>query len=189
MMKSLPVAFTKINPAMIVAAAMLISCGDSQPPNLLVNPGFEELTKNGRPAAWRAAQHAGKIAYTYELDAETVFDGVHSYKIEQYAEQAYGIVKQIRQLPDEQNKAFSFTAMLKTKDVAPGMGLKLTVNCIGNNSRILKQYLSEPTNGTTDWQKVTLEGDIPKGTVKLDIGIMLGTFGVGWVDETYLGVY
>ena len=143
---------------------------------------------NKRPVAWRAAQHAGKIAYTYELDTEIAFDGMRSYRIEQYADQAYGIVKQILVLPDKQHNAFSFTAMLKTKDVAAGMGLKLVVNCIGKRNWILKQYQSESTNGTTDWQKVTLEGDIPKDTVKLDVGIMLGSLGVGWVDEAYLGV-
>jgi hypothetical protein len=113
---------------------------------------------------------------------------MQSYRIEQHADQVFGIVKQHVVLPDKESKTFLFTAMLKTKDVAAGRGWRLVLNCRAKNSRILKQFQSEPMNGTTDWKKVTLEGDLPKGTVKVDAGIMLQSVGIGWVDDTYLSV-
>jgi hypothetical protein len=171
-----------------VATVPLVSCTNLQPPNLLVNSGFEELRENEKPVAWGASQHAGKMAYSHAIDTEIVFNDMHSYKMEQHADQAYGIVKQMVLLPDKKSKTFSFSAMLKTQDVAAGMGWRLVLNCIGESNGILKQYQSEPMNGTTDWQKVTLVGDIPKGTVKFGTGIMLGSLGAGWVDDAHLSV-
>lgn len=169
-------------------AVLLASCTSPKAPNLLVNSGFEELTKRQKPIAWVASQHAGKIAYTHKVDTEVVYDGLQSYRMEQHAKQTYGLVMQSVTLPDYENKTFSFTAMLKTKEVAAGNGWKLVLNCKTVSSRILKQYQSEPMNGTTDWQTVTLEGAIPKGTVKFDVGIMLMSMGTGWVDNVYLSV-
>ena len=171
-----------------IATAMLVSCTEPLPPNLLLNSSFEELTEKQKPVAWRTGQHAGKAAYKLKIDTEVAFDGKQSYRVEQYAEQAYGIVKQSLVLSDRKSKTFSFTAMLKTKDVAAGNGWKLVLNCKGRNNNILKQFQSEPTNGTTDWQKMSLEGDIPKGTVKFGAGIMLMSQGTAWVDATYLSV-
>jgi hypothetical protein len=171
-----------------IATAMLVSCTEPMPPNLLLNSSFEELTEKQKPVAWGHSQHAGKVAYTYQIDTEVAFDGMQSYRIEQYAKQAYGIVKQSLVLSDRKSKTFSFTAMLKTKDVVAGNGWKLVLNCRGSNNNILKQFQSEPMNGSTDWQKVSLEGDIPKGTVKFGVGIMLMSQGAAWVDATYFSV-
>ncbi len=171
-----------------VATALLVSCSSPQPPNLLINPGFEEQKENKKPLAWKTAQHAGKIAYKYDVDSEVVGEGVQSYRIEQYANQTYGIVKQTVVLPDGENRTFSFTAMLRVRGVAPGAGLQLVLNCRDSNTRIVKQYKSLPLSGTANWQKVTLEGDIPKGTAKFGVGIMLGSVGTGWMDDIYLGV-
>jgi hypothetical protein len=171
-----------------IATAMLVSCAESIPPNLLLNSSFEELTEKQKPVAWRPSQHAGKVAYTYQIDTEVAYDGKQSYRVEQYAEQAYGIVRQSLKLSDRKSKTFSFTAMLKTKDVVAGDGWKLVLTCRGRNNNILKQFKSEPMNGSTDWQKVILEGDIPKGTVKFVVGIMLSSQGTAWVDAAYLSV-
>jgi hypothetical protein len=174
--------------ACVATAALLVSCTNSQPVNLLVNPGFEELTEKQKPVAWRTSQHAGKTAYKYEIDSEVVFDEMHSYRIEQHIDQAYGMVQQSVVLPDKESKTFLFTAMMKTKDVAAGRGWLVSLTCKNGNNSILKQFQSEPMIGTTDWQKVTLEGDIPKGTVKFSVGILLGSLGTGWVDDTSLSV-
>lgn len=171
-----------------VATALLASCSKPQPPNLLVNSGFEEQLENKKPVAWRTVQHAGKAAYKYDVDAEVFVEGIKSYRIEQYAKQAYGMVKQTVVLPEGENKTFSLTAMLKVKDIAVGEGLKLVLNCRGSGNAILKQYKSPPLTGTADWLKVTLEGEIPKGTVRFGVGIMLQSVGVAWVDDTYLSI-
>jgi hypothetical protein len=178
-----------------IATSMFVSFAESKPANLLINPGFEELTEKQRPVAWKNSQHAGVRAYSYAIDKEEVFEELQSYRIEQNADQVYGMVKQFVASPDRKSKTFSFTAMLKTKDIDAGtsrdygaVGFKLVINCIDANRATLKQYKSDPITGSTDWQKVTLEGDIPKGTVKFSIGIMLLSVGVGWVDATYFGV-
>ena len=171
-----------------VAASLLGSCADPGPPNLLVNPGFEDLLENQKPIAWRTSQHAGTVAYNYAIDTHDVVEGKHSYKIEQHADQYYGIVKQTVALADRKRKTFLYTAMLKTKDVEPGSGLQLVVNCKGKNYSVLKQYQSESVVGNTDWQKITIEGDIPKGTIEFNVGIMLGTLGVAWIDDTSFSV-
>lgn len=167
---------------------LLISCANQEPNNLLVNPGFEERNDKQKAVAWTTSQHAGKEAYKYELDSDVSFQGKQSFRIEQYADQAYGIVRQTSVLPGSENKNVIFTAMLKTEDVVAGKGLRLVLNCRAENSRILKQFQSEPLGGTTDWEKVTLEGAVPEGTVKVDAGIMLQSLGVGWVDDAHLSI-
>lgn len=166
----------------------LAACDFYEPTNLLINPDFEELTKKKTALGWQTGQHAGEKAYNYDLDSEVVFEGKYSFRIEQYKDQVYGIVSQPTLLPDRKNKKFTFTAMLKTKDVKVGDGWRLVVNCKAEDSYILKQYQSEPLNGTTEWQKVTLEGEIPEETTKLDSGIMLQSLGTGWADNVDLRV-
>lgn len=172
----------------MITTPLFVSCVNDGPQNLLLNPGFEERADNQKPVAWTVSQHAGKKAYKYELDTDVFSQGKQSFRIEQYTDQAYGLVKQTSVLPGTENRNVIFTAMLKADDVDSGKGWRLVLNCRAENSRVLKQYQSESLDGTTDWKKVTLEGEIPEGTVKFDAGIMLQSQGTGWVDDVYLGV-
>ena len=79
-------------------------------------------------------------------------------------------------------------AMLKSRDIKEGKGFRITLTCLGKGGRVLKQYKSEPVIGTSDWQRVVLEGDIPRGTISLRAGILLQSIGTGWVDDAHLVV-
>lgn len=174
--------------SVLIAIPLHVGSDPVQSDNLLVNPEFEERKENQRLAAWSFSQHAGKGAYKFDLDTAAAFKGSQSLRFEQYADQAWGIVRQDIALSEEESERFSFTAMLKTRDIAEGRGWRLTLTCLGKGGRVLKQYKSESLNGTNDWKRVVLEDAIPKGTTTLRAGIILQSVGTGWVDDAYLGV-
>lgn len=185
-----PMSLSKLIVAISVSVALLlhVGCGQSDPDNLLANPGFEERDGNQRPAGWSLAQHAGSDAYKFNFDKGVVFSGNQGFRFEQYADQAYGILKQEVELPEGKGERFSFAAMLKSRDIEDGRGLRLTLTCLGSGGRVLKQYKSEPLHGTNEWQRVVLEGAIPKGTNSLRAGVLLQSIGTGWVDDARLVV-
>ncbi|GAB5452560.1 MAG: hypothetical protein Hals2KO_28880 [Halioglobus sp.] len=172
----------------LLTAPLQANSAEQEPANLLENPGFEERKANQNAVAWSAKRHAGSTAYKFDLDTVVFFKGKQSYRIEQHADQDYGMVKQKVMLPNKKAERFTFSAMLKTQGIVDRIGWRLTVNCLAKSGRVLEQFQSEPLHGTNDWQKITLEEDLPKGTARIDVGIILQSIGTGWVDEAYLAV-
>jgi len=162
---------------------LLAGCDNYNPTNLFKNPSFEKISKRNQATSWYSGQHAGRKAYKMAVDSSISFEGKNSFKIEQFTDQVYGVVEQPVILPKRINKRFVFSAMLKTKDVKPGDGWRLIINCRAKDGFIIKQYQSTPLTATTDWQKVTIEEDIPPETVKIDAGAILQSLGSAWIDQ------
>jgi len=173
---------------LITSTLFLTSCDDYKSVNTFKNPSFETTRENKPTIAknWFSSQHAGVTAYNFQVDNTVAHTGKSSFKVHQFRDQVYGMVRQHVRLPKPNNKTFVFTAMLKTKDIIAGDGWRLVVNCRAEDGYINKQYQSEPITGTKDWTKVELKGLIPEGTVKLEAGIMLQSLGTGWVDDVDL---
>jgi hypothetical protein len=186
--KEMPVSRLIVAFTLFLGLPLYAGCSDDQPDNLLTNPGFEERDEHQRAAGWSLAQHAGRDAYKFDFDKAAAASGNLGFRLEQYADQAYGVVKQEVELPEGKGERFRFAAMLKSRDIKERKGLRITLTCLGKRGRVLKQYKSEPLIGTNDWQRVVLEGDIPKGTISLRAGILLQSIGTGWVDDAHLVV-
>jgi len=172
-----------LKPISLLLLVLLVACDTYKPHNLLINPSFEEADENKTATGWKTGQHFGNKAYNLNVDTETSSHGKNSYRVEQFADQIFGIVDQEITLPERENKKFVFSAMLKTENVAEGDGWRLVINFKETDGYIIKQTQSDAFVGTSDWQKVTLEGNLPKGTTKVAVGAMMQSFGTGWVDE------
>jgi len=152
---------------------------------VLVNSGFEQPTD--RPTGWRVSQHAGAVAYETGLDDQVFAEGRHSFRMKRLTPQVYGLVDQIVSAPRSGGRSMRLSAMLRTEEVGP-MGWMLVVNFLGESDGILGQARSEPMSGTKDWQRVSLEHEVPTGTVRLAVGAMLLDSGTGWVDQVTLSL-
>jgi len=173
--------------SIIAIPLFAVACTPSEPKNSLKNSGFEQEHPKNQAKGWYAGQHAGEDAYIMQLDSNIFFEGKSSFGIEQYKEQVYAVVEQSVRIPKGKHKKFIFSAMLKTENVEPGEGWKLVVNCREEDGYIAKQYQSSiALTATTDWQKVTIEADIPENTIKIDVGAMLQSKGKAWIDNANL---
>ncbi|MCB1878124.1 MAG: hypothetical protein KDH88_19285 [Chromatiales bacterium] len=152
----------------------------------LQNPGFEDFPT--RPVGWRTTQHAGEIAYEFEIDSEDAASGEQSFRMTCTVQQVYGLIDQKVAIgPAEQPRKMHLSAKMKSKDIGP-RGWMLVVNFLGPRNAIISQVRSQHVSGTNDWKTVVLDKPIPDRTEALSVGVMLLDFGIGWVDDVQLDV-
>jgi hypothetical protein len=145
------------------------------------NPSFEELGTGRFPAkGWTLGQHVGVFAYKMSVDSTDAASGSRSFRIERFAEQAFGSVSQFVSIPPGTSK-LRVWADLRTS-VADGDGWVLFVN---TNSRlgIVDQFRSVALTESTKWQRVVLDVPVTKEVTDIKLGAMLLGGGTGWVDS------
>jgi hypothetical protein len=152
----------------------------------ITNAGFEESDGNNWAAGWTTIQHAGEVAYRFTLDSIRPFSGQSSARIEQFAQQEFGLFKQVIDARPLAGKRMKLSAQLRADKIqAGGAGLYLRVD--GPGDVILgNDFTSGATAGTHGWKPFRAVIDIPAEAVRLEIGVMMQAFGVIWVDDIAL---
>lgn len=159
--------------------AALVSCSSGT--GLTVkNAGFEGSVEN--PVDWMISQHAGVKAYEMSIDDKKFTEGKHSFRMKRIAEQSYGMIGQFIAAPGSEGKLLKLSAMLSSEQVGP-RGWMLVVNFQENSDRIISQARSKALTGDVAWERVVLEKEVPAGTDRLYIGVMLLDSGTGWADD------
>lgn len=176
----------KILKCLLILFTLLSTGCDKNPPNIIINAGFENALSKGSQSVWKTSSHAGEVSYNFDVDSNVSYSGKNSFKIVQFKDQVYGIVQQLVPLAESDDNEFEFSAMLRTRDIQQGNGSKLVINCLTADGYIIKQFKSEALLGNNEWTKLTIKEVLPKRTATLNAGIMLQSQGTVWIDEVNL---
>jgi hypothetical protein len=184
----------------IMVAVLLAACGKSSPPaatpaartdaavtkpalpgSAIVNADFEQTGSEGDIPGWISAQHAGPPSYTMRIDADGAYAGHGSFHITRTQPQVYGSLTQILDARAFAGKTVELSAMLKSRGVgAKGWALLISAKMPGT-----LRYSSELT-GDSDWQRKSVQLQVPANAHQLLIGATLRDAGEGWMDDVRL---
>lgn len=155
----------------------------------VVNSGFEESAQVDRVPGWKSSQHGGKKSYVVNVDGEDAAKGKQSLRFEQIREQHFGLLTQnVAVMPDMVGKTVELSAMLKSSNISPP-GYNLWLAFYDRGPSLISNVESDFVTGTTPWRRYAVRGQIPPGTVSIQIGLHMfdhGKGGVGWADEVRL---
>lgn len=155
---------------LIVAVLACALTWAQEPPNLLANPGFEEV-EAGAPVAWELSGEAA-------LDNAQFYAGAMGLRMSH--EQA--ATSTVRQTISAAQREYLLLAWVRLADVV-GEGARVRV--IGGDGRLVAQ--TEPLTGTAGWERLRLDfnpGDTGRITVELGLR---GASGSVWFDDVVVG--
>jgi hypothetical protein len=154
--------------------------GEGSGPNLVENPGFEQLTDDGRPAQWSASQPV------YSIAGEPVRSGAHSL---QYANDDPGRYQLCEQRIDlEPGRRYEVRAWVCTEDVqGEDSGATICLEWSDAAGEYLGGYYPRGEKGdTTEWTEVGgTSGRIPKDATNIRVicYVRKEMTGTAWWDD------
>jgi hypothetical protein len=143
----------------------------------------QQVRANGEIPAWHLAGINAAV-YDIALDREQVHGGRQSaylHCIQRNCEGIGELVQSIR-ADNYRGKSIRLTAWLKT-DEARGAGIFLRVDGAGQRTRDLGSTSPRRSQATKDWEKETVELDVPKSATEIFFGVTLSGKGAAWVDD------
>ncbi len=180
--------------AIILTVLVLFIAGPANADEVTINEntGFEKMT-GSMPAGWYLVGIL-KPEVEFSADSQVKYSGNYSAKttVSQLTSRlrsfgppnwAQDITKGI-----PAGKKIRLTAYVKTEGVegiAP-----VAIQC-WNKEKIVRFGTTQhkfPIGGTTDWQKVSFEMEVPEDTVKIRILCMLSGTGTAWFDDVKIKV-
>jgi hypothetical protein len=148
---------------------------DWAPPNLGQNPGFEEVTPDGRPVGWGA----------YAVVTGVAHSGQRSLCYENADASRYVLSSQRVAL--EPGKAYEVSVWAKTQDVQGGdTGATICLEWYDADGKYLGGCYPAGHKGTTDWGPVSeISGRVPEKAVNCSVICYLrkGMTGKAWWDD------
>ncbi|MGD9496653.1 MAG: beta-galactosidase [Armatimonadota bacterium] len=157
----------------LMLVATILFCASTwaqEPPNLVANPGFEQI-EGGLPAAWELA---GEVS----LDNAQFYAGASGLRISH--ERA--ATSTARQVIAAGSREYLLLAWVRLTDVV-GEGARIRI--IGGDERLVAQ--TDPMIGTQGWRRVRLAfnpGDTNQVTVELSLRRATGA---AWFDDVVVG--
>ena len=147
--------------------------------NMVLNPGFESLSDDGKAADWKAP---GK---TYSYVKGEGRNGSNALKFSVKQKDAYSFPTQ--DVKVEPGKRYRFSAWVRTKDVnGKGAGATISVGSVAADGKWLGSGSAHGVRGTVDdWQRISFLVDVPTNAVKCEIAPYLsrGRYGTAWFDD------
>ena len=147
--------------------------------NMVLNPGFENLSGTGEAADWK---EPGK---TYSYVKGEGRNGSNALKFSVKKKDAYSFPTQ--DVNVEPGKRYRFSAWVRTKDVnGKGAGATISVGCVAADGKWLGSGSAHGVRGTVDnWQRISFVVDVPTNAVKCEIAPYLsrGRHGTAWFDD------
>ena len=158
---------------MILTAALFASA------NLVLNPGFDTLSDDGKAANWAAPSK------TYSYVKGEGRNGSNALKFSVKKNDPYTFPTQ--DIAVEPGKRYRFSAWVRTKDVVgKGAGATISVGCVAANGKWLGSGSAPGVRGTVeDWQRISFAVDVPANAVKCELAPYLsrGRRGTAWFDD------
>ena len=147
--------------------------------NMILNPGFENLTDDGKAADWKAPSK------TYSYVKGEGRNGSNALKFSVKKKDGYAFPTQ--DIKVEPGKRYRFSAWVRTKDVnGKGAGATISVGSVAANGKWLGSGSAHGVRGTVDeWKKISFTVDVPTNAVKCEIAPYLsrGRYGTAWFDD------
>ncbi len=173
--------------AALGAVCLLLVAGQSG--NLLLNPSFEELAPDGRPAHWSAFVMPQEGAFA---DADPLSrDGSHAAMLHvpnPYVREPANNWSQVV-LADLGGKELVLSGVIRTE--AAG-GAALWIQCFTRNparvTAAATSAIDRPITGTTDWVPVTLRITAPPETDFVVVRCVIKGRGSAWFDGLHLEI-
>ncbi len=180
----------------VMAAMLLVSCdrsggASSCPPdggNLLKDTDFSLEAADKRSKFWGQSQHAGEVSFT-----TSIVDG--AVTIKRIGTQPWFAYRQILRSADLAGQRMVFSAELKLDlqppKVAHGFGdggwLTVAARSAGGKLLMRSEKDQKPHIGKTDWEAVQVIVDLPSGTERVDLTLLLQADGVMSVRNPFFG--
>ena len=147
--------------------------------NLVLNPGFENISGDGKVADWKDPTN------TYTFVKGEGRDGSCALKFSIGKKDKYSFPTQDLKL--EPGKRYRFSAWVRTQDVnGKGAGATISVGSIDANGKWLGSGSAHGVRGTVqDWQKISFLVDVPTNAVKCELApyVSRGRTGTAWFDD------
>jgi len=148
------------------------------------NPGFEEAPVTGRKClpGWDCVMHVSSDSFRFFLDDSQPAAGAHSGCFESVGREPWGkMVQGLRIGPGTRGKRVRLSALVRLDGVTgEGAGPILRASGGGGNE-LASRFEAKP--GTSGWQPVSAELDVPDGAYVLELGFALRGKGRICVDE------
>jgi hypothetical protein len=188
--RSLPILAIMLTAGAAMAADEPPAAADqavAERPNLLKNPGFEDVTARGGPAQWINKQHAGVRAYDFSVVDDPHRSGERSMMIRRLQKQVWGKTEQIVRVdPDMAGKTVEFEIWVRSEKVG-AKGYMVRIGAFAG-SALLDFVKSERFAGDGDWTRRTLRLKVPEYTSQLVVAMTLEDEGAIWMDDARLSV-
>ena len=147
--------------------------------NMILNPGFENLTDDGKAADWKAPSK------TYSYVKGEGRNGSNALKFSVKKKDGYAFPTQ--DVKVEPGRRYRFSAWVRTKGVeGKGAGATISVGSVAANGKWLGSGSAHGVRGTVDeWKKISFTVDVPTNAVKCEIAPYLsrGRYGTAWFDD------
>ncbi|MBM3497144.1 MAG: hypothetical protein FJX74_00595 [Armatimonadetes bacterium] len=159
----------------ILAPGASLAADDWQPPNLVANPGFEEVAADGKAVGWG----------NYTTTIGVAHSGERSLCHENTDPGSYVLCSQKIALTP--GKAYEVGVWIRTENVeGPETGATLCLEWYGEGGEYLGGHYPAGFEGTHDWQRLTgVSGRVPEGAVNCTVICYLrrGITGKAWWDD------
>lgn len=178
--------------AALALALLVAACAAPPAPTpsraiALRNAGFEgEITPDARcPPAWGCSVHADPGAYRFTVDESSPAEGRRSLRVEQVRNEPWAIATQhLRTETHLRGARLRFSMALKLEGVTgKGAGPFYLAQGTGGTTLDHRQSLLQ---GTSGWQRVTLEFVVPEGSEGFQVGLAIEGPGRAWIDDARL---
>ena len=147
--------------------------------NLVLNPGFENVSDDGKAENWKVP------APTYSYVKGEGRGGSSALKFSVTKKDKYAFPTQ--ELKLEAGKRYRFSAWVRTEEVnGKGAGATISVGSIAADGKWLGSGSAHGVRGTVkEWQKISFLVDVPTNAVKCELAPYLsrGRTGTAWFDD------
>ncbi len=166
----------------LFSACLCHGADDWNPPNLVENPGFEQVSADGAFAPW------GDGGSVYTSVADVAHSGARSLRYTNEDADRYVLCGQEVFL--EPGAAYEFSAWIKTEGVdGPDSGATICLEWWAEGEKYLGGSYPSGFKGTADWRQLkAISGRVPPTAVSCNITCYLrkGCTGTAWFDDVEL---
>lgn len=148
-------------------------------PNVVTNPGFEQVGANGIPVGWEGDPSV------WASDATVAHSGSRSVRITNTNPAVYRLLTQ--RLPIRGGRAYVVSCWVKTENVqGPDSGATIALEWTDRQGKWAGGFYPDGVKGTSDWRQIKDESPpIPAdaGSVSLVVYLRQGMTGRAWFDD------
>lgn len=156
-------------------------------PVVLRNADFEAADPSGRacPVGWGCSAHNKPEAFRYGIDTAHVSQGKQSVSIERTIPEPWALVVQAIAVERLRGQRIRLTLSVRHEGAGGGIGPFVKAqNGVGVAIGAAQQVVAGPT----DWKRVSVEFDVPRDTMVLEVGALREGAGRSWMDDVVLEV-
>ena len=175
--------------APLAAATLLAGCAAATVPPppaalpaiALRNAGFEDAPRDICPREWHCVMHAGASSHRYTTPESQGASGRRGLCIERVLPEPWGVATQVVQVPAVLGAAVRLSVAVRTDGVdGDGAGPWMVVQ---NGSGVIIAHAKQLVKRTSGWQRVSVDLEVPREALFLEVGGSLEGGGRACFDD------